>query len=164
MNPAQKFRLFWDGLALRERGLILFGLAVLLPVGLYLYVWQPATAERARLSVRVQQLRGELAQLRADGEHVRSLRAQVPAGRGESLETLARQAAARFGLPDAKGGLIPQGNDRLQVELPSVGFDAWIRWLGELGVQGVSLAACQVDALPTPGLVQVKATLVRAAP
>ncbi len=163
MNLTQKIRLFWDGLALRERGLIIFGMVVLLPVGLYLYLWQPATAERARLSVRVQQLRGELAQLRADGEEVQRLRAQAPAGSGESLVTLARQSAARFGLPEAKDGLTAQGNDRLQVELPSVGFDAWVRWLGELGVHGVSLAACQVEALPTPGLVRVKATLVRAA-
>lgn len=163
MSLAQRIHVFWDGLALRERGLIVFGLAVVLPVAVYLYLWQPANVERARLAVRVQQLRGELAQLRADGEEVQRLRAQVPASTGETLETLARQSAARFGLPDVKVGLSTQGKDRLQVDLASVDFDAWVRWLGELGVHGISLAACQVDALPTPGLVRVKATLSRAA-
>jgi type II secretory pathway component PulM len=163
MNLLPRFQAFWDGIAARERALILFGVAVLLPVGLYLYVWQPVVAERARLSVRVVQLRGELAQLRASGEEVKRLRAQAPARGGVPLEVAARQAALRFGLPDAAGGLTAQGGDRLLVNLDGVAFDAWLRWLGELGGQGVSLVACQIESLPTPGLVRIKATLGRAA-
>jgi general secretion pathway protein M len=162
MSMPMRFQLFWDGLAARERGLIVFGLAVLLPVGLYLYVWQPVTEERTRLATRVQQLSVELTQLRADAEEIKRLQSQMPVRGGNSLEVVARQSAALFGLPDLEQGLSARGNDRLEVNLENVAFDAWLRWLGELGVQGVSLAACKVEALPESGRVRIKATLARA--
>ncbi len=163
MSPTLRLREYWSGLAARERMLIGIGLLVLLPVGFYLYVWQPVKVEQARLTGRVEQLRGELAQLRADSDEVKRLRAQAPLRRGDSMEVTARLAAARFGLPEAQGALTTQGGDRLAVNLDSVAFDAWLRWLGELGLQGINLSTCKVEALPTPGLVRVKATLVRKA-
>jgi general secretion pathway protein M len=161
MSLSMRFQLFWDGLAARERGLIVFGLAVLLPIGLYLYVWQPVTEERARLTTRVQQLRVDLTQLRADAEEIKRLQSQMPVRGSSSLEVVARQSAALFGLPDLERGLSARGNDRLEVTLDSVAFDAWLRWLGELGVQGVTLAGCKVEALPESGMVRIKATLAR---
>jgi type II secretory pathway component PulM len=163
MSPIARWRGFWGELAARERVLIGVGLLVLLPVGFYLYVWQPVTAERARLAVRVDQLRGELARLRADSEAVKRMRGQPPISTGDTLENAARQAAARFGLAIAPEALTAQGGDRLLVNLNGVAFDAWVRWLGELGAQGVSLLSCKVEALPEPGQVRVKATLARAA-
>jgi general secretion pathway protein M len=162
MSLSLRFQLFWDGLAARERGLIVFGLAVLLPIGLYLYIWQPVTEERTRLTKRVQQLRVELTQLRADAEEIKRLQSQMPVRGGNSLEVIARQSAALFGLPDLEQSLSARGNDRLEVNLESVAFDAWLRWLGELGLQGVSLATCKVEAMPEPGMVRIKATLARA--
>jgi type II secretory pathway component PulM len=163
LSPIARWRGFWGELAARERVLIGVGLLVLLPVGFYLYVWQPVTAERARLAIRVDQLRGELAQLRADSEEVKRLRMQPPIPAGDTLENTARQAAARFGLSMAPNALTAQGGDRLLVNLDGVAFDAWVRWLGDLGAQGVSLAACKVEALAEPGQVRVKATLARSA-
>ena len=162
MSLSLRFQLFWDGLAARERGLIVFGLAVLLPIGLYLYIWQPVTEERARLTTRVQQLRVELTQLRADAEEIKRLQSQIPVRGGNSLEVVARQSAALFGLPDLERSLSARGNDRLEVNLEGVAFDAWLRWLGELGLQGVSLATCKIEAMPEPGMVRIKATLARA--
>ena len=159
-----RLRDFWGEIAPRERSLIAIGLFVLLPIGFYLYVWQPMHSERARLALRVEQLRGELAQLRADSEEVKRLRGQQPIRGGQTLDASVREAAARFGLSDSIGTLTPQGSDRLAVEMDAAAFDAWLRWVGELGVQGISLTACKVEALPTPGLVRVKATLTRAAP
>jgi general secretion pathway protein M len=153
----------WDGLAPRERNLVAAGLLVLLPLGLYLYVWQPLAADRIRLDKRVQQLRVEAAQLRADSEEIKRLRAQTPIRAGETLEATARLAAARFGLTDKLGAMTPQGGDRLLVNMEGVSDAAWFRWVGELGVQGVSIKACKVEALPTPGLVRASATLSRQA-
>jgi type II secretory pathway component PulM len=163
MSLPQRLHAFWDGLRGRERNLIAVGLFVLLPVGLYLYVWQPVQAERARLTLRVEQLRGELARLRADSEEIKRLRSQAPIRSGATVEAAAREAAARFGLPEKSGSLTAQGGDRVLANLDNVAFDAWLRWLGELGAQGISLTSCQVDALPTPGWVRIKATLSRAA-
>lgn len=156
-----RLRDFWDEIAPRERNLIAIGLLVLLPVGLYLYVWQPMQTERTRLALRVEQLRGEIAQLRADSEEIKRLRGQAPIRSAQTLEASARLAAARFGLADKIGALTPISGDRLSIEMDAAAFDAWLRWIGELGVQGISLAACKVEALPTPGLVRVKATLTR---
>jgi type II secretory pathway component PulM len=151
-----------DGLAPRERNLIMLGLLLLLPVGFYLYVWQPINAERARLTQRVGQLQGELNRLRADSEEIKQLRARMPHRSGDSLETSARAAAARFGLTPQQTVMTAQGSDRLQVNMDNVAFDTWLRWVAELGLQGISLDACKVERLPAAGLVRVRATLKRA--
>lgn len=153
----------WANLAPRERALIATGLLVLLPVALYFYLWQPLAAERARLDTRVGQLRGELAQLRADGEEVKRLRGQAPVRGAATLEATARLAASRFQLEDKLAEVSTQGGDRLVVNMEGVAFDAWLRWVGELGVQGVTLGDCKVEALPEAGLVHARATLRRAA-
>jgi type II secretory pathway component PulM len=155
------FQDFLEGLAPRERALLGIGLLVLLPVGLYLYLWQPITAERDRLAVRVGQLRGELVQLRSDGDEVQRLRSQTPIRAAGTLDAIVRLVASRYQLVDKLGTMTPQGNDRLVVNMEGVEFDAWLRWVGELGLQGVSLADCKVEGLPAAGQVRVKATLAR---
>lgn len=160
MKFATHAKMFWAELAPRERYLIGIGLTILLPLALYLYVWQPVQADRERLAIRGAQLRGELEQLRADSAEIKRLRAQAPIDPAVSLERAARQAAARFGLPE-QSGVSSEHGKRLQVDLDNVAFDAWLRWLGELGAQGIGLAACEVEALPASGQVRVKATLIR---
>ncbi len=163
MNPPVLTRLrdYLDGLAPRERNLIMLGLLLVLPVGFYLYVWQPINAERTRLTQRVGQLQDELNRLRADGEEIKQLRTQIPLRGGESLEASARAAAARFGLTPQQTVMTTQGSDRLQVNMENVAFDTWLRWVAELGLQGVSLEACKVEALPVAGFVRVRASLRR---
>jgi type II secretory pathway component PulM len=161
MNISARLQAYWDELASRERNLIAVGLFVILPVGLYLYVWQPIQTERTRLTIRVEQLRGELAQLRTDSEEIKRLRGQIPIRSSKNLQLTAHDAAARFGLPDLPGAITAQGHDRLLVNLEGVAFDGWMRWLGELGVQGISLASCKVESLPIAGQVRIKATLSR---
>ena len=152
---------FLDGLAPRERNLLTAGVMILLPLGLYLYLWQPINSERTRLASRVTHLRGELVQLRADSQEVERLRAQHPIQNSQTLEASIRLAATRFGMDDKSATLMPQGKDRLQVNLSSVAFDTWLRWVGELSLQGVSLVACKVEALPASGQVRIQATLTR---
>jgi general secretion pathway protein M len=152
---------FLDGLAPRERNLLTAGVMILLPLGLYLYLWQPINSERTRLISRVTHLRGELVQLRADSKEVERLRAQHPIHNAQTLEASIRLAATRFGMDDKSATLTPQGQDRVQVNLSSVAFDTWLRWVGELSLQGVSLVACKVEALPANGQVRIQATLTR---
>lgn len=153
----------WANLAPRERNLILIGLLVLMPIGLYFYFWQPLSGERERLRDRVAHLRVELAQLRADGEDVKRLRGLAPIRGAQTLEATARLAASRFQLGDKLGEVSARGSDRLVVTMDGVAFEAWLRWVGELGVQGVALSECKVEALPEAGLVRARATLLRSA-
>jgi general secretion pathway protein M len=154
---------YWDSLAPRERNLLAAGLLILLPLVLYFYLWQPLSTDRARLAGRVEQLRGQLAQLRTDSEEIKRLRAQTPTRSAQTLGATAHLAASRFLMTDKQITLTPQGSDRLNVTMEGVAFDTWVRWIGELNIQGVSLTACKVEALPAPGLVRVKATLARSA-
>lgn len=157
-NPLREF---WADIAPRERKLISIGLLILLPLALYLYVWQPITSERARLALRVDKLRGELQLMRAQSEEVKHLRQQAAIRSADTLEASAKLVAARFGLADSFSALTAQSSDRLNVEMQAAPFDAWLRWVGELNLQGISLSACKIEALPTPGHVRVKATLTR---
>jgi type II secretory pathway component PulM len=47
------------------------------------------------------------------------------------------------------------------VAFASVAFSDWLDWAAALNAQQVALAACRVEALPTPGMVKVTASLLR---
>jgi type II secretory pathway component PulM len=78
------------------------------------------------------------------------LRTLVQAGVGDS--GLAR-ALVRIDAPDA---------DQVVVVFGAVPFVDWLTWIAGLKSQQVRLDACRIEALSTPGLVSVTATLVRA--
>jgi type II secretory pathway component PulM len=149
----------WRDLGGRERRLIVAGLAVLLPVALYLYLWQPMTAQRERLHGQVERLRGEVASLRADAEEIARLRQQPHGGAG--AETQARAAAARQGIADRLASVTAQGGDRLVVEFAAVPFASWLAWLGELGGAGLGVVACVIEPAAQAGEVRVQVTLAR---
>ena len=46
----------------------------------------------------------------------------------------------------------------------AVAFADWLNWIAALKSQHVRLDACRIEALSTPGLVSVTATLIRAKP
>ncbi len=151
----------WRDLGERERRLIVAGLAVLLPVALYLYLWQPMTAQRERLHGEVERLRGEVASLRADAEEVDRLRRQPHGGTGAGAETQARAAAARQGIADRLASVTAQGSDRLSVEFAAVPFTPWLAWLGELGSTGLGVVTCAIEPAAQAGEVRVQVTLAR---
>lgn len=149
----------WRDLGGRERRLIVAGLAVLLPVALYLYVWQPMSAQRERLHGQVERLRGEIASLRADAEEIARLR-QQPQG-SANAEAQARAAASRLGIADRLASVTAQGSDRLVVEFAAVPVTPWLAWLGELGAAGLGVAACTIEPAAQPGEVRAQVTLAR---
>lgn len=161
MTVSQQLLQRWRDLGRRERGLILAGLGVLLPVALYLYLWQPLTTQRERLHDEVQRLRGDLASLRADAEEIARLRQQPQGSPGASAEALARAAAARQGIDDRLGAVTASGNDRLMVEFAAVPFTPWLAWLGELGATGHGVVACDIELAAQPGELRVQVTLAR---
>lgn len=159
MTLARQLAQRWRDLGVGERGLILAGLAVLLPVALYLYLWQPMTVQRERLRAEVERLRFELASMRADAEDIAHL-SQQPRGAGaESLD--ARAAAARLGIAEHLATLTPQGSERLAAEFVAVPFAAWLAWVGELGATGLAVEACEIEVGARPGEVRVSVTLAR---
>lgn len=151
----------WRDLGGRERRLMVAGLALLLPVTMYLYLWQPMTAQRERLHGEVERLRGEVASLRADAAEIVRLRQQPPGGSGTDPHAQVRAVAARLGLADRLASVTAQGGDRLAVEFAAVPFTPWLAWLGELGAAGLEVVTCTIEPTAQAGEVRVQVTLAR---
>ena len=62
------------------------------------------------------------------------------------------RALTRMDVPDA---------DQVVVVFGAVAFADWLDWIAGLQSQQVRLDACRIEALATPGLVSVAATLAR---
>jgi general secretion pathway protein M len=51
--------------------------------------------------------------------------------------------------------------DQVVVVFGAVAFADWLNWIDALKAQQVRLDTCRIEALSTPGLVGITATLVR---
>ncbi len=90
---------WWQQLALRERGLVMLGIAVLVLGVAYLLLWEPAALGIRKLEADLPQLRVEAASLRAMADEAQRLRAA-----GGNVTTIApddRVAAVRRSLERA---------------------------------------------------------------
>ena len=137
----------------RERLLlgVLAGVAVV--TLLYMLVWQPLAAARARAVADLRSYTMLSARLRAAGPEV----ARIAATRRTSAATVITDSAARAGLTIRR--LEPQG-DRTQVTFEDVPFDKVVEWLAGLQRDaGLSVAVLRVDRRPAPGIVNVQATV-----
>ena len=59
---------------------------------------------------------------------------------------------------------MPPDADQVVAVFGAVAFADWLNWISTLKSQQVRLDTCRIEALSTPGLVSVTATLVRAKP
>lgn len=151
----------WESRAPRERA-ILVVLAMVIIVALYVWVVQAATQARRQLRPSVTTLQAQAAALDRQATEVERLRAApgVPASQTD-LRTLV-QSQAGAGLARALVRIDALDNDQVVVVFGAVAFADWLNWVAGLKAQHVRLAACRIEALSTPGLVSVTATLVRA--
>ncbi|MGI9025625.1 MAG: type II secretion system protein GspM [Burkholderiaceae bacterium] len=96
---------WWQQLALRERGLVILGVAVLVLVVGYLLLWEPAAQGVRKLEADLPQLRVEAASLRAMADEARRLR--MAGGNVTPIAPDDRVAAVRRSLERA--GLLRAG-------------------------------------------------------
>jgi type II secretory pathway component PulM len=65
-------------------------------------------------------------------------------------------------LADAVAGVSAVADERVQVTLRPVAFDALVTWLGDLGSrEGIAVDTLRVTATTAPGKVQVDALVLR---
>lgn len=108
---------WWRQLAMRERGLVIFGVAVLvLGVG-YLLLWEPAAAGIRKLQADLPQLRAQSASLRTMADEAQRLRAA--GGNATPIAPDDRVAAVRRSLERA--GLSRGGANANDASTPSSG-------------------------------------------
>jgi general secretion pathway protein M len=155
---------FWRSRSPRERTIAVVVAAV---VAAMLYLWLLHAAERARsrLNMTVTALTAQAARLEQQAAEYERLRARPPATVSTTnLRALVQAQAGAAGLSRALTRIDSPDAVQVQVVLGAVAFANWLDWVAALGSQQVRLAACRIEALSTPGMVSVTATLVRAKP
>ena len=154
----------WESRAPRDRAIIA-AMAVVLGVALYAALVQTASRARMQLGASVTTLRAQAANLDRQAVELERLRAgPVVSASQTDLRTLVQAQAGGAGLSRALVRIDALDADQVVVVFGAVAFAAWVTWIGALNSQHVRLDTCRVEALSTPGLVSVTATLVRAKP
>ncbi len=157
-----RLRRLWESRAPRERAIIA-ALAVML--GAVLYVWLVQSAGQARMQLRtgVTTLRAQAARLEQQAAELDRLRATpaTPASQTD-LRTLVQAQAGAAGLSRALVKIDASDADQVVVVFGAVAFADWLNWVASLKSQQVRLDTCRIEALSTPGMVSVTATLLRA--
>ena len=157
-------RRFWESRSPRERTVAAV-LAAVLGAALYLWLLHSADRARSRLDTSVTALRAQAARLDQNAAEYERLRARPPATVSTTnLRALVEAQAGAAGLSRALTRIDAPDASQVQIVLGAVAFADWLDWVAALRSQQVRLAACRIEALSTPGTVNVTATLVRAKP
>jgi len=156
-----KLRALWQSRAPRER-VVIAVLAVVACVASYVWLVQSADQAHTRLRASVPALRAQAARLEQQAAELGHLRAAPAASVSNTdLRALVQAQAGAAGLSRALVRIDAPDADQVVVVFGAVAFADWLNWIAGLKSQQVRLDACRVEALSTPGLVSVTATLVR---
>ena len=151
----------WQQRAPQERRLLAL-VAVVVAVLLYLWLLAAAGSARTRLGSSVAELAAEAHRLDRDADELQGLRAQAqtPAAQGDLRKLVEAQAGAA-GIARALQKIDGVDANQLKAVFGAVNFADWLVFVAGLEAQHVRLDACRIEALASPGLVSVTATLVR---
>ena len=157
-----RLRKLWESRSPRDRVLIAV-LAAVVGTVLYLSLVQSAYRARAQLGSSVSVLRTQALRLDADANELTRARAAPAAPAPQTdLRTQMQAQAGAAGLARALLRIDARDADQVQVVFGSVAFADWLAWVATLQAQHIRLDTSRIEALTTPGLVSVTATLTRA--
>jgi general secretion pathway protein M len=153
---------WWESRSPRDRKIIV-AVAVVAAVLLYLLLVQSANRARAQLGASVAVLRAQALRFEQDAAELARVRAvRPPADTPADLRSQVQSQAAAAGLASSLVRLDAADADHVQVAFGSVPFSDWLDWIAALQMQRIRLESARIEALYTPGLVGVTATLARA--
>jgi general secretion pathway protein M len=156
-----RLRTLWESRSPRDR-MIIAALAVVLGAALYVTLVQAAGRSRTQLGASVTALRVQSLRLEQQaGELERMRAAPLPSASDTELRALVQSLAGEAGLSHALVRLDAPDPDQVVAVFGAVAFADWLNWVDALNSQRVRLDTCRIEALSTPGLVSVTATLVR---
>lgn len=157
-------RQFWTTRTPRQRAFLVASL-LLLAAALYLWLLWSADRARSRLQIRVGTLQELALQVDRQAEEFEQMRALpgIAPPTGDLYSLVQARIATGSGLLSANARVEPLGKDRVTLELRLVSFAQWLDWVDGMAAQRVQLESCQIEALGTPGMVSVHASLVRSA-
>ncbi|MDP2640663.1 MAG: type II secretion system protein GspM [Betaproteobacteria bacterium] len=159
-----RLRKLWESRSPRDR-VIVAVLAAVVGLALYLSLVQSAYRARAQLGSSVSVLRAQALRLDADANELARARAAPAAPAPQSdLRTQVQAQAGAAGLARALLRIDARDANQVQVVFGSVAFADWLAWVATLQAQHIRLDTSRIEALTTPGLVSITATLTRAKP
>lgn len=129
-----------------------------------LYVWLVVAGGRAqvRLQASVTSLRQQDVSLQQQAGELQQLRANVPKPSSQTaIRSLVQAGIDAAGLSAALVKIDAADANQVTVVFGAIAFADWLHLLVSLKAQQIRLDACRVEAMPTPGMVNVSATLLR---
>ena len=146
-----------------RRWLVVMGAGLV--VALYVALVWSATLARGPLHGQVGVLRAQAARLDLQARELDQLRAAPPSTLPDSdLRALVQGRLDGTGLSRGLARLESPDAGHVVVVFTAVGFAEWLQWAEGLQALQVRVESCRVEALSTPGLVSITATLARPAP
>lgn len=154
---------FWDPRPAQEQKIIKFSVWALLPVLVYLLLWQPARTAVQKLHASVPVMHMAAERLRAQANEVERLRHHPKPAVLDAiaLKPAVEESAGRHGLREAISTLDLQQPNAVRITFASVPFEQWLRWLRAMQQeQHIRADSVSVAMLPQTGMVKISATLI----
>lgn len=153
---------FWDGASARERSLVGFGGLVVLLAVVWALVWQPMTADTARLVRERTRDSAVLLAARADAEEIAGLQRSAGATRNGDARAAIERVLAERGLRPMLTSLEAQDGGRVRVTFATVRFDALVGALDTLAKSdGIFPIETTLTPRVEPGTLRAELTLAR---
>jgi general secretion pathway protein M len=145
--------LWYQGLAQRERRLVLGGAVVAVLVLLF-GVLLPLDQSVSRAQVRLAHKQSDLAWMRSVAPQLVGAPTMTPVSSSRSLIAVVDSSAREAGLGSALTNSEPSGPTGLRIRLDKAQFDIVVGWLARLAEQhGIRVDSATVDSAGSPGLV-----------
>jgi len=159
-------RQWWEGLAERERRILLWGGGVSAVLLLVFGMWLPLEEAIKREKARYQGLQTSLAEMRRQAAEVARLRqqgvGQSRSSSGQSLIAILEQQVTAAGLKNHLKRMQPDGDRRLQLQFQAVSFDALVTLLQRLANRhGLVIASFTITPVDKPGRVDARLVIER---
>ncbi len=157
----QHWNEYWDGLAVREKRLLLIaGIAIVAWLVVYGVV-KPLQVSERQATNRLNSSRATLVQMQEITAEIQALRAAgagvVQADFSQPLDVLVNRSAREAGI---KVTGLNQQQSSLQVKLEDVDFQKLIGWLQRLEQQGITIENIEMKRGEAEGLVNVQSLRV----
>jgi general secretion pathway protein M len=154
----------WESRSPRDRVVIAI-LAAVVGVALYLWIAQSAYRARTQLGASLTVLRGQATRLSLDATELERVRAvPAPPASQTDLRALVQARAEAAGLARALVRIDAPDANQVLLVFGAVAFPEWLAWVASLQGEHIRLDTGRIEALSTPGMVGVTATLTRAKP
>ncbi len=152
---------WWQSRTPRERVIVLAAALFMAIVAYGLFV-SSADQARTRLRARVAALRMQAVQVEREASEIEALKSEsAKIAAPADLRAVVQEQASAAGIAGTLGRVEAPSEGELQVSFGAVGFAQWLGWISNLESRHVLLESCRIEALSSPGLVSLTATLSR---